>query len=206
MTTHAEIETSPLLRQKCPLLPETASRIGDAQVRNRGTIGGSLVHADPAADYPAAILALDADIDVAGPRGRRTIRAADFFIDLLQTAVAPDELVIEIRVPVTPRSVAYEKTEQKASGFALAGIAVVVSPDGVRVGVTGVAPKAYRAAAVEQALAGRRSLTAEAIAAASAHASDGVEPLGDLHASPDFRAHLAHVNTRRALERALSRA
>lgn len=206
MTTHADIEVSALLNEKCPLLPETASRIGDAQVRNRGTIGGSLVHADPAADYPAAILALEAEIELAGPRGRRTVRAADFFVDFLQTIVAPDELLTEIRVPVTPRSVAYEKTEQKASGFALAGVAVVVSPEGVRVGVTGVAAKAYRATAVEQALAGRRSPTAETIAAAAAHAADGVEPLRDIHASAEFRAHLAQVNTRRALERALSRA
>src|SRR5215467_14026578 len=117
MTTHADVEGSALLKEKCPLLPETASHIGDVQVRNRGTIGGSLVHADPAADYPAAVLALDAEIVLAGPRGRRTVGAADFFVDLLQTATAPDEILVEIRVPVTAKSVAYVKTEQKASGF-----------------------------------------------------------------------------------------
>jgi aerobic carbon-monoxide dehydrogenase medium subunit len=206
MTTHAEVESSALLGQRCPLLPETASQIGDVQVRNKGTIGGSLVHADPAADYPAAMLALDAEVEIAGPRGRRTLRAGELFVDLLQTAVAADEILIEVRVPATPRSVAYVKTEQKASGFALAGVAVVVTPEGIRVGVTGVAAKAYRATAVEQALAGRPAPSAEAIAMAASHAADRVDPLGDIHASAEFRAHLAQVNTRRALERALSRA
>lgn len=204
--THAMVAGSTLLQQKCPLLPETAILIGDMQVRNRGTIGGSLVHADPAADYPAAILALDAEIDLVGPRGRRTIAAASFFVDLLQTAIAPDEILTEIRVPATPKSVAYEKTEQKASGFALAGVAAVVTEAGVSVGVTGVAATPYRAKAVEQALAGRRAPAADAIAQAASHAADGVDPLGDIHASPEFRGHLAQVNARRALERAFHRA
>lgn len=205
MTTHADIEASRLLTQKCPLLPETAGHIGDVQVRNKGTIGGSLVHADPAADYPAAILALDAEIDLAGPRGRRTVAAADFFVDLLQTAILSDEILTEIRVPITPASVAYEKTEQKASGFALAGVAVVMTADDLRVGVTGVAARPYRAAAVEQALRGRRQPSPEAIEQAAAHAADGVDPLSDIHASAEFRAHLASVNTRRAIRRALDR-
>ena len=206
MTTHQEIESSKLLRDRSPLLAETAAHIGDQQVRNKGTLGGSLAHADPAADYPAAILALDAEIDLAGPRGKRTVKAGAFFVDLLQTAIAPDEILTEIRVPVTAKTVAYEKTEQKASGFALAGAAVVIGPDGVRVGITGVAAKAYRATAVEHALAGQRTPSAAAIATASARAADGVDALGDIHASPEFRAHLAEVNTRRAIERALSRA
>jgi len=205
MTTHADIEASRLLTQKCPLLPETAGHIGDVQVRNKGTIGGSLVHADPAADYPAPILALDAEIDLAGPRGRRTVAAADFFVDLLQTAILSDEILTEIRVPITPASVAYEKTEQKASGFALAGVAVVMTADDLRVGVTGVAARPYRAAAVEQALRGRRQPSPEAIEQAAAHAADGVDPLSDIHASAEFRAHLASVNTRRAIRRALDR-
>ena len=204
MTTHQEIESSQVLLGRSPLLTETAAHIGDVQVRNKGTIGGSLAHADPAADYPAAILALDAEIDVVGPRGRRTVKAGAFFVDLLQTALAADEILTEIRVPVTEKTVSYVKTEQKASGFALAGVAVVIGPDGVRVGVTGVSAKAYRATAVEKALAGQR--TPAAIAQASTHAADGVDALGDIHASPEFRAHLAQVNTRRALEKALSRA
>ncbi len=205
MTTHQEIERSKLLRDRSPLLAETATHIGDQQVRNKGTIGGSLAHADPAADYPAAILALDAEIDLTGPRGKRTVKAAEFFVDLLQTAIAPDEILTEIRVPATAKTVAYEKTEQKASGFALAGAAVVVGADGVRVGITGVAAKAYRATGVEQALAGQRTPSASAIATAASHAADGVSALGDIHASPEFRAHLAEVNTRRAIARALAR-
>jgi carbon-monoxide dehydrogenase medium subunit len=203
-TTHAEIENSKLLRAMCPLLPETASHIGDVQVRNRGTIGGSLAHADPAADYPAAILALEAEIDVVGPRGKRTLGADRFFVDLLQTALAADEILTEVRVPTTDSSVAYIKTEQKASGFAVAGVAVVASPSGVRVGVTGIASKPYRATAVEQRIGTER--TAHAIELAAAHAADGIVALGDIHASAEFRAHLARVNTRRALERAFARA
>jgi len=205
LTTHRAVETSALLKSKCPLLAEAAAVIGDVQVRNKGTIGGSLVHADPAADYPAAILALDAEIEVAGPRGRRTIRAADFFVDLLQTSLAADEILTEVRVSATPRTVAYVKTDQKASGFALAGVAVVVGAEGIRIGVTGVAATAYRAAAAEQVLAGQSSPSAETIALAAARAADGVDPLSDIHASAGFRAHLARVNTRRALEKALAR-
>jgi carbon-monoxide dehydrogenase medium subunit len=206
MTTHQEIDASTVLRGKSPLLSETAAHIGDAQVRNKGTIGGSLAHADPAADYPASILALDAEIDLAGPRGRRTVKASAFFVDLFETAIAADEILTEIRVPATGRTTAYVKTEQKASGFALAGVAVVIGPDGVRVGVTGVAAKPYRATAVEKALATQQAPTAGAIALAAAHAADGVDPLGDIHATAEFRAHLAEVNTRRAIEQALARA
>ena len=206
MTTHQEIEASALLRDRSPLLADVAAHIGDVQVRNKGTIGGSLAHADPAADYPAAILALDAEIDLAGPRGTRTVKAGAFFVDLLQTAIASDEILVEIRVPATAKTVAYVKTEQKASGFALAGVAVVLGAGGVRVGVTGIAAKAYRATAVERALAGQQTPTAAAIALAASRAADEVEPLGDIHASPEFRAHLAQVNTKRAIEQALARA
>src|ERR1700674_988023 len=113
MTTHYEIESSDLLKEICPLLPECAGHIGDVQVRNKGTIGGSLAHSDPAGDWPAAIIALNADLIATSKRGERTIKADDFFVDLLQTALAPDEVLCEIRVPITSRSVAYEKTEQK---------------------------------------------------------------------------------------------
>lgn len=205
MTTHGDLESSALARDTCPLLPETASHIGDVQVRNRGTLGGSLAHADPAADWPATMLALGAEVEVVGPRGRRTIGAGAFFVDLLQTALAPDEILAEIRVPKTPRSVAYVKTEQKASGFALAGVAVVVTSSGTRVGVTGVAAKAYRATAVEQALVANREENPDAIARAASHAGDGVEALGDIHATPEYRIHLAQVNARRAITLALGR-
>ncbi len=204
MTTHYEIESSSLLRDKCPLLSEVAGHIGDVQVRNRGTIGGSLVHADPAADWPAPILALDAELEVAGPNGRRTVEASKFFVDMLQTAIQPGEILSAIRVPTTPKSVAYEKFAQKASGFAICGVAVVVEAGAARIGITGVAGKAYRAQAVESALRGKFSPSL--IPGAAQKAAQGVEPLSDIHASSEYRAHLAGVLTRRALERALGRA
>jgi carbon-monoxide dehydrogenase medium subunit len=203
MTTHFEIESSALLRDKCPLLPELALHIGDVQVRNKGTFGGSLVHADPAADWPAAVLALNAEFEIAGPNGRRTVTAPDFFVEMMQTAVQPNEILREIRVPVTPKSVAYAKFAQKASGFAIAGVAVLVNQQArtASIGITGVAAKPYRATAVEKHLQGKE-LSAELIRAASIKAADGIDPLNDIHASAEFRAHLAQVQCRRALERA----
>ena len=206
MTTHHDIEVSELLRARCPLLPEVAAQIGDAQVRNRGTIGGSLVHADPAADWPAAILALDAELEVAGTQGRRLVAAGDFFVEMMQSAVQSNEILVEIRVPATGTSAAYVKFAQKASGFAIAGVAAVVDKPGksVRIGITGVSSKAYRATGVEEALRGKVP-TDEAILAAAEQAADGIETLNDIHASAEFRAHLAIVNCRRALEFATSR-
>jgi len=203
MTTHFEIESSALLREKCPLLPEVAAHIGDVQVRNKGTFGGSLVHADPAADWPAAALALDAEFQIAGLSARRTVPAADFFVEMMQSAVQSNEILREIRVPVTPKSVAYAKFAQKASGFAIAGVAVVIEKTNreVRIGITGVAPKAYRAIAVENELRGK-PLSPESIRAASAKAAEGIDSLNDIHASAEFRAHLARVHCARALARA----
>jgi carbon-monoxide dehydrogenase medium subunit len=201
MVTHFDIETSDLLRRSCPLLPEVAGRIGDVQVRNRGTIGGSLAHADPAADWPAAILALDAELEVHGSGGSRKIAAKDFFIDLFQTALRPGEVLTTIRVPTTGKGVAYEKFAQKASGFALCGVAAVVDGGVARVAITGVSASPYRAARVETALKGKLSM--DSIDRASEQAAHGVEPLSDLSGSPEYRAHLARVLTRRALERAL---
>lgn len=204
MTTHYEIESSLILAGRCPLLPEVAARIGDVQVRNRGTIGGSLTHADPGGDWPAAILALAVELEIAGASGRRQVPAAEFFLGFMQTAVQPGEILCAIRVLPTARSVAYVKFAQKASGFALVGAAVVVhGRRGARVGITGVAAVPYRAAAVERALADRHR---DALAEAAARAADGIEPLSDIHASAEFRAHLAQVATRQALERALDRA
>lgn len=206
MTTHHLIESSDLLKQKCPLLTETATHIGDVQVRNRGSIGGSVAHADPAADWPATILALDAELIIKGANNQRSVRAQQFFVDIMQTALEPNEILTEIRVPVTAKSVAYVKFAQKASGFAIAGVASWVdkSSKSVRVGITGIAAKAYRATAVEDALRGR-ALTAAAIAEAARKAVQGADPLNDIHASAAFRAHLAEVNTRRSLELANSR-
>lgn len=203
MATHAQIAESAILRERCPLLPDTAAHIGDAQVRNKGTIGGSLVHADPAADWPAAALALDATLEIAGPVKRRTVAAGEFFVGMLETAIRPDEILVAIRVPVSSASVAYVKTEQKASGFAICGVAAVVDTTAraVRIGVTGVSAMPYRARAVETRLAGK-TLTSELIAQAAQEAALGADPLGDIHASAEYRAHLATVNVRRALERA----
>jgi carbon-monoxide dehydrogenase medium subunit len=194
LTTHYEIESSAHLRSDCPLLPEVARAIGDVQVRNRGTIGGSLVHADPAADWPAAILALDAELELVGVKGKRIVHAGAFFVDMLETAIRLGEILTAIRVPSTGNAVAYEKFAQKASGFAIVGVAVVMGKQ-PRIGITGVAAKAYRATAVEKALATGSKDAAE-------HAVDGVDVLGDIHASYEFRAHLAKVHTRRALARA----
>ncbi len=203
MATHAEILGSALLAARCPLFPAAARHIGDTQVRNLGTIGGSLAHADPAADWPAVVLALDAEIIVANARARRTIPAHKFFIDVMQTSLEPGELLCEIRVAPTAATVAYVKTEQKASGFAVCGVAAVIdeSASRVRIAITGVAPFAYRALASERALEGRK-IDDAAIADAARLAAEGVTPLGDIHASADFRAHLAQVNTARALRQA----
>jgi len=206
LTTHYEIESSDLLKRSCPLLPEVAGKIGDVQVRNKGTIGGSCVHADPAGDWPAAMLALDAEFDVVGRNGNRTIAAKDFFVGMLTSAIGPDEILKVIRVPATAKSAAYVKFAQKASGFAIAGVAAVVDKQRkeVVVGITGVAPAAYRAASVEASLRGS-DLSSASIASAAEKAADGVDPLSDIHASAEFRAHLACVQTKRALELAASR-
>lgn len=206
MTTHHDIETSALLKQKCPLMCEVAAVIGDVQVRNRGTLAGSLVHADPAADWPAAILALDAEMEIAGPNGRRTVKSDKFFVGMMETAVQPGELLVQVRVPFTGRPAAYVKTAQKASGFAIAGVAVVVDTvtKTVRVGLTGVAAKPCRAKHVERYLKGK-DLTADTIAKAATRASKDVDALNDIHASAEFRLHLACVNAKRALALAVSR-
>lgn len=213
MTTHYQIESSDRLREICPLMPETASQIGDVQVRNKGTIGGSLAHADPAADWPAAILALDAQMVAVGASGERVIKAADFFVDMLTTALDPGEILREIRfnAPQGRAGQAYLKMAQPASGFAVVGVAVNLVRDQAgscqqaAIGVTGVASKAYRAGAVESMLVGS-ALDDQAVAAASAKATDGVDANGDLYASDEYRRHLAQIYTRRAIEAAASRA
>ena len=212
-TTHFQIETSDLLRNTCPLLPETATHLGDMQVRNKGTIGGSLAHADPAADWPAAVIALGAEIVAAGPKGEHNIKVDDFFVELFSTALTPGEVLKEISFAAPKGRVgqSYVKFRHPASGFAVVGVAVNLTLDGsgkcqsAGVGITGVAPKAYRAAGVENALKGK-SLDAKALAAAAAHAADGVELNSDLFATGDYRKHLAEVYTRRALEQAVARA
>ena len=212
-TTHYAIESSTLIQQRCPLLAETAAAIGDVQVRNRGTLGGSIAHADPAADWPAAIIALGAQLRLVHGGGERTVDATAFFVDLMTTALEGQEILTEIRVPLqAPRTgSAYLKVPQPASGFALAGVAAQVTlgtnnvVQEVAVGITGVGNTAFRAHATERALRGQPA-TAEAVAQAAAQAVDGVEALEDIHASPEYRLHLARVYTKRALHKAIERA
>lgn len=213
MTTHATVAASSLLRAKCPLLAETAGEIGDVQVRNCGTLGGSLAHADPAADYPAAILALEAGIVASSTKGERIIPAAEFFVDLLTTQLHPGEIISEVSVPAMPArtGTAYCKLHQPASGFAIVGVAACITLNGrgsigrATIGVTGVGAKAYRAMAAEKALAGSKP-SAKGIAEAARQAAKGIDPLSDLHASAEYRREMAIVFARRAIERALSRA
>ena len=209
MTTHYQLESSERLRQICPLMPECAESIGDVQVRNKGTLGGSLAHADPAADWPAAILALQAEIVVASGSGERVIKADDFFVDLLTTALEPGEILREVRIPIPQGTFgqAYRKAAQPASGFAVAGVAahIVKGGDGkceaASIGITGISAKAYRARAVETALVGS-ALDAEAIVSAAALAAEGADVNGDIYATADYRRHLVQVYARRAIEAA----
>ncbi|HEX6044709.1 MAG TPA: xanthine dehydrogenase family protein subunit M [Pyrinomonadaceae bacterium] len=210
-TTHYQLESSDLLKNICPLLPACAGRIGDVQVRNKGTIGGSLAHSDPAGDWPAAALALDAELALIGPNGDRTVKAESFFLDLLTTDLKPGEILREIRIkkPSGQFGQAYQKVPHPASGFAVVGVAVHLgfNADGscsaAGVGVTGVSVKAFRAHATEAALTGA-SLDDQTIAAAAAKVCDGINPTTDLYASSDYRRHLAEVHTRRAIKAALA--
>jgi len=211
MTTHFEIETSSLLLRKCPLLAETASDIGDLQVRNRGTIGGSAAHADPSADYPAALQALEAKLVLIGAERERTVSAAEFFVDAFTTALGEGEIVREVIVPIEEpgTGVAYEKVVQPASGFAIVGVAVRVRRSAgkinfARIGVTGLSNHSYRATAAETALAGKSGSAAE-VQSAAALVTQGADANSDLHASSDYRKHLAVVHAARAITAALSR-
>jgi carbon-monoxide dehydrogenase medium subunit len=205
-TTHQEVTASALVRGKCPLLAQTAGGVGDPQVRNRGTIGGSVAHADPSADYPAALQALEAKLVLKGAKSERIVAAADFFLDTFMTALELGEIVREVIVPVEDAGTGthYEKVVQKASGFAVVGIAVRIKKVGgkiswARVGVTGLANHAYRATAVEKAL------ESSDVQQAAARVADGVDANSDLHASAEYRKHLAVIHTARALTVALSR-
>src|SRR5262245_1773430 len=210
--THAEIAENAELKRHCPLLGLTAAQIGDQQVRNRGTIGGSLTHADPAADWPAAILALNAEIVTRSSSGERAIKASDFFVDVMTSAVRPNEIVTEIRVPkpAQPNAAVYLKVPQSASGFAVVGVAAQLKIangkcEDVSIGVTGLAPKAFRASSVEAALRGKAIDEATVAAAASKADAEASDAMEDIHASGDYRRHLARVYARRAVQAAASR-
>lgn len=212
MTTYHDAETSAALIERLPMLAEAAGQVGDPQVRNRGTIGGSLAHADPSADMTAIMLALGATMKVVGPDGERTVPADEFFVDMLQSALEPGELLTEIQIPEMPagHGAAYEKFKHAASGYAVVGVAVMVhkAQDGTigecRIAVTGAGPRAQRASVAENMLRGKQG-TADDVAAAAEQASSGLELIGDISAGEEFRAHLARVLTKRALTKALER-
>jgi len=208
MTTHWAVESSPLVKAKCPVLAQTAAQIGDPMVRNMGTIGGSLTHADPAADYPATIIALNAEMVLEGPKGKRTIKVDDFFKSLMTTAVGPDEILTEVRVPVCGANVgcAYMKFPHPASRFAVVGVAAALTVEGGKVskasiGITGAGTKAVRAKGVEAALLGK-ALDAATIQAAAEKAPDGVDVQADLQGSVEYKTHLLKVFAKRAIEAA----
>jgi carbon-monoxide dehydrogenase medium subunit len=195
LTRHRDLEISDVLRTHVGILAHTAGQVGDPQVRHRGTIGGSLAHGDPASDLPTVVLALGATLVARGPKGERTIAAQDFFRGFLETALAPDELLTEIRLPKVTGKWSYQKFNLRAQDWAIVGVAAARVNGGVSVALTNMAATPVRAAAVEAAVA-----AGAAAADAAAAASDGLEPPSDLNASPEYRRHLATVLVRRALE------
>jgi carbon-monoxide dehydrogenase medium subunit len=211
MTTYRDIQLSDEVQRRAAVLAEAAHEVGDPQVRARGTLAGALAHADPAGDMPAVVLGLGATLNVVGPGGEKQIEIDGFFVDMLTTSLGEQEIIREVRVNAVPSGAgaAYQKFDQPASHYALTGVCAVVTLDGdklgsVRIGVTGVGPKAYRPTAVEQALQGQ-PITDDAVKAAVQTVADGIDVLGDIHASPEYRAHLARVLTRRAVLEAAKR-
>lgn len=206
-TTHAAVIRDPLIRAHCGVLAHVTAEVGDPQVRNRGTLGGALAHSDAAGDLPACALALDAELLAQGPNGQRTISAADFFVGYLETALAPDEVLVSVSFPKLGAgwSWNYQKFSRVAQAWAIVGaLAVVKRANGTigqaRVGLTNMGAVPVRASAVEATLSGQG---VDAIAAAAEQADEGTDPPADLNAQPDYRRHLARVLTRRALERAV---
>lgn len=190
--THSQVMRSEVVQNHLNIVYQAVSKIGDVQIRNRGTIGGSLAHADPSSDYPAVVLACDATIEVEGKEGKRSIPATEFFLGLFWTALAEEEIITAIRFPKVANGT-YQKFFQSASRFAVVGVAAVQDGDGVKVGITGVAGTPYRATAVEDAYSGS--------ADAAEHAVDGLEDLmSDHFADETYRAHLAKVMVKKALE------
>jgi carbon-monoxide dehydrogenase medium subunit len=213
MTTHWDVESSKVLKAKVPVVAECAAVIGDPAVRNKGTIGGSLAHADPAADMPATAIALGFEFVCESAKGKRTVKADDWFQGLMSTALNDNELLVEIRVPVwaAGSGSCYMKFPHPASRFAVVGVCAAVTIDKAGnctkagVGVTGAGTKAVRAKGVEAGLTGKR-LDAAAIEAAAQKAAEGVDVQADLQGSVDYKAHLCRVFARRAIETAVKRA
>jgi carbon-monoxide dehydrogenase medium subunit len=204
--THDEVEKSALVRENLALLAKVTATVADRQIRHRGTLGGALAHADPAADQPGTALALDATFTIAGPGGRRTVPAAEFFVDYFTTAVGPDEVLVNVSFPkYAGWGAHYEKFNRTAQAWAIVGVAATVRMDGgaiaeARIGLTSMGPGPVRASAVEAALAGASSL--DAIEAAAQHAAEGTSPNTDIHGDAAYREHLARVLTRRAVAKA----
>jgi aerobic carbon-monoxide dehydrogenase medium subunit len=210
LATHSQIEGSELVKRDCPLLSQAAATIGDVQVRNQGTIGGSLAHADPTADLPAAILALEGELKAAGPGGERWIKAEDFFVGFFTSCLRPDEILTEIRIPLWRGcKSAYLKAAQRSSGFAVVGVAVRldVGENGIcreiAIGLTGVGDKACRARGAETILRGKK-LEEPLLEQAASKVTDGIDPLEDINGSKEYRSHLARVYTVRAIQAALA--
>jgi aerobic carbon-monoxide dehydrogenase medium subunit len=210
LVTYQQMESSDVLNRRCPLLPQTSATVADVQVRNRGTIGGSIAHADPAGDMPATILALDAEIKAVGPSGERWIKAQDFFLGLLMSVLEPDEIVTAVRVPATGNDkTAYLKAAPRSSGFAVVGVAVRLALDGadtcsrIAVGLTGLTDKAYRANRVENLLTGKK-LDPASIEAAALEATHNVDVIEDINGSSEYRSHLARIYVARTIEAALN--
>jgi aerobic carbon-monoxide dehydrogenase medium subunit len=206
LTRHKDTRDAPLLREHCPIVSFTAGLIGDPQVRHRGTIGGSLSHGDPASDLPTVMLALDAELQVRGQNGERVVPAAEFFTGVFQTAVAPGELLVEVRVPKLGSATgwSYVKMSRRAQDWATVAVAAVVERKNGSVGsaaiaLTNMGATPLRASSAEAALAGGSS-----VAEAAARIAEGTEPPSDHAGSSDFRKHLAHVLGRRSLEEAVA--
>jgi carbon-monoxide dehydrogenase medium subunit len=209
-TVHHDIATSALLREQCPAAAEAAASIGDPQVRNRGTIGGSVAHADPSADMPAVLIALDAEFHLKGPRGWRMVKASDFFEDLFTVDMAADEVLVNIQF-APARTAAYAKLHQRASHYAIVGVAVALRMDRgkiatARVGLTGAGSHARRLPELEQAIAGHAPASGEVERAVQAAGQDLADLNADLHASAEYRRAMIPVFTRRALLAAAARA
>jgi carbon-monoxide dehydrogenase medium subunit len=209
-TVHHDVASSRLVREACPMLAEAAAEIGDPQVRNRGTLGGSLAHADPAADYPAVMLALDADVHIKGPGGWRVVKAHDFFQGMFTVDLAPDEIIAGVQFkPI--KAAAYAKLHQRASHFAIVGVAAALDVSGgvirsARIGLTGASSHATRLTEVEQALAGQAPSADNIDRAARLAGSSVTDVNSDIHASEEYRRAMIPVFTTRALARALARA
>ncbi|MDQ3904198.1 MAG: xanthine dehydrogenase family protein subunit M [Actinomycetota bacterium] len=204
MTTHHDVINDPLIREHAALLALATQTVGDPQIRHRGTLGGAVVHADPAGDLLGPVVALDAEMVIVGPGGRRTVPATEFFVDLFTTAVQPDEVLVEVRIPKkTGWGAHYEKFQRVAQAWSIGAVAAAVRTEGrsiaeARVALTNMAATPVRATGVEQALVGQ-SATAETIRAAAEHAAEGTSPTSDGNADADYREHLARVLTQRAV-------